>query len=78
MKAEAADAISKNDTGRFRRLCPNSEYRGRKIPATIRNWIAKPVVDYYLGKKIVAELASKVVKCYKSMLTDGGFYKNSD
>ena len=68
VKAEAADAISKNDTERFRRLCPNSEYRGRPIPVTIRNWIKKPVVDMELGKKIVVELASKGVKCYDSMV----------
>ena len=67
-EAEAADAISKNDTARFRRLCPNSECKGRPIPVTIRNWIKKPVFDMELGKKIVVELASKGVKCYDSMV----------
>ena len=53
---------------RFRRLCPNSEYKGRPIPVAIRNWIKKPVVDMELGKKIVVELASKGGKCYDSMV----------
>ena len=68
VKAEAADAISKNDTARFRKLCPDSEYMGRPIPVTIRDWIKKPVIDMELGKKIVVELASKGVKCYDSMV----------
>ena len=34
---------------RVRRLCPNSEYKGRPIPVVIRNWIEKPVVDMELS-----------------------------
>ena len=67
-KAEVADALSKNDMERFRRLVPDSEELPRAVPRTVLTWLQKPYVDFDLGRKIVAELKVNGLNVYDSMM----------
>ena len=67
-KAEAADALSKNDMDRFRRLVPDAEELPRAVPRTVLTWLQKPYVDFDLGRKIVAELKANGFNVYDSMM----------
>ena len=67
-KAEAADALSKNDLEKFRRLVPDSEELPRVVPRTVLTWLQKPYVDFDLGRKIVAELKVNGINVYDSMM----------
>ena len=67
-KAEAADALSKNDLERFRRLVPDSEELPRVVPRSVLTWLQKPYVDFDLGRKIVAELKVNGINVYDSMM----------
>ena len=55
-QAEAADAISKADWRRFRKLMPQSRLGPAMVPVTITNWIQNPVEDPHLGERILREL----------------------
>ena len=56
VKADAADALSKGDMARFRRLVPDAEEEPRPIPGTVLVWLDNPYPDWELGKKIVLEM----------------------
>ena len=58
VKADAADALSKGDMARFRRLVPAAEEDPRPIPGTVKVWLDNPYPDWELGKKIVLEMKS--------------------
>jgi hypothetical protein len=55
-EAEAADAISKADWGRFRRLMPKSNPGAAMVPVTLSKWVEAPVEDSTLGERILKEL----------------------
>ena len=67
-KTEAADALSKNDMERFKKMVPDSEEVPREVPRTVLIWLQKPYVDFYLGRRIVAELKANGFNVYDSMM----------
>ena len=67
-RAEAADALSKFDMTRFRRLVKTADKFPRPIPRVVSTWIQKPKVDLDLGLKIVLELKAMGHNVYDSMI----------
>ena len=55
-EAEAADAISKADWRRFKRLMPLSNPGSAMVPVTLSKWVEAPVEDRTLGERILKEL----------------------
>ena len=55
-QAEAADAVSKADWARFRRLMPRANMEPARIPVTLVRWIQDPVEDRKLGERILKEM----------------------
>ena len=55
-EAEAADAISKADWRRHRRLMPQSNHGLAMVPVTLSKWVEDPVEDRTLGERILREL----------------------
>lgn len=54
--AEAADAISKAEWTRFRRLMPRATAGPAWVPRALLYWVENPVEDRHLGGRIVREL----------------------
>ena len=60
-EAEAADALSKCDMGRFLVNMPEANIVPEEVPAAVLKWIENPVPDRKLGDKILKELANKFI-----------------
>jgi hypothetical protein len=59
--ADTADALSKGDEGRVRKLMGGKlEKRKRKIPRELANWIQQPIPDPELGLRIAREISNKM------------------
>ena len=56
MPASAADAISKAEWTRFRRLMPGASVAPAKVPLALVSWVQDPVADRDLGQKILAQM----------------------
>jgi hypothetical protein len=60
-EAEMADALSKAEFARCRRLGLETEYRLQTepawVPRSILDWLSRPEPDDDLGKKVLMELA---------------------
>ena len=54
--AEAADAVSKGDFLRFRRLKPQSKMNPGKVPRALVDWVNNPREDKGLGARILGEM----------------------
>ena len=54
--AEAADAISKADFIKLRRLKPKSSLHPAPVPQVLKDWILDPVEDRSLGAQLLEEL----------------------
>ena len=54
--AEAADALSKADFGRMRRLLPGANVGPAKVPRALLMWVNNPVGDKDLGAKLLREM----------------------
>ena len=54
--ASAADAISKAEWTRFRRLMPGASVAPAKVPLALVSWVQDPVADRDLGQKILAQM----------------------
>ena len=54
--AEAADAISKADFKRLRRLMPGASAGPARVPRALLQWVANPVGDRHLAAKLLKEL----------------------
>ena len=54
--AEAADAVSKGDFVRFRRLKPQSNLNPGKVPQALVDWVNDPQEDRRLGDRILQEM----------------------
>ena len=54
--AEAADAISKADFLKLRRLKPLSNMHPAKVPQILVDWVQRPVEDRELGGRLLAEM----------------------
>lgn len=52
----AADHLSKAKFGKFFQTVPDAFYRPEPIPQSLREWVADPCPDRFLGKKIVDEM----------------------
>ncbi len=61
-EAEMADALSKGDFGRFRRIPGGKEYgpTPERVPIALLRWAARPKEDDDLGRKILVELAKEI------------------
>ena len=56
MEAEAANAISKADWHRFRRLMPRVSLGPVRVPRALVQWVHNPMEDHHLGERILREL----------------------
>ena len=54
--ASAADAISKREWARFRRLMPGASAAPAVVPLALVSWVQNPVADRDLGQKILAQM----------------------
>ena len=54
--AEAADAISKADFLKLRRLKPLSNMHPAEVPQVLVDWVQRPVEDRELGGRLLAEM----------------------
>jgi hypothetical protein len=54
--SRAADAISKGDFIKFRRIKPRSTLDPAPVPRSLTEWVRNPVEDMDLGKKLLGEL----------------------
>ena len=66
---QAADALSKTQFSKFRKLVPEANVEPGRIPSEIVKWIENPREDRYLGERILKEIGMK-----GSMLGRHGFY----
>ena len=65
VEADAADALSKCDMGRFLRLIPDADIEPREVPGALLQWLENPLPDRRLGHRILKQLARKYdVLCY--------------
>ena len=58
-EADAADALSKCDMGRFYMLVPGAEVEPKEVPGALLRWLENPVPDRGLGHRILKQLAKK-------------------
>ena len=54
--AEAADAISKADFNRMRRLMPGANPGPARVPRSLLQWVDNPVADMNLSAKLLKEM----------------------
>ena len=54
--ASAADAVSKADWARFRRLMPGASAAPAVVPQALVSWVHSPVADRNLGQKILGQM----------------------
>ena len=54
--AEAADAISKADFPRMRRLMPGATPGPARVPRVLLQWVCNPVADRNLAAKLLREM----------------------
>ena len=54
--AKAADAISKADFSRLRRLMPGASAGPARVPRALLQWVANPVGDRHLAAKLLEEM----------------------
>jgi hypothetical protein len=54
--ARAADALSKGDFMKFRRLKPKSDANPARVPQVLWEWVQNPVEDRKLGEKLLVEM----------------------
>jgi hypothetical protein len=59
-EAEAADALSKMDLGRFRRTMPGADLAPPEVPGALLAWLEDPLPDRMLGHKILTEMRDSV------------------
>jgi len=56
VQASAADAVSKADWARFRRLMPGALPGPAAVPQALVSWVHSPVADRNLGERILAQM----------------------